>query len=359
MRLDVVSIGRKERNLQLSRRELEKFYARSVGGITHGQMPMESVYEIIMQNTYETDPTLWTESVARATYEHCKILLCDHNEKRTAIDFAAHVTANLIVKNQIELNQGSSTEERAARYLLTLSEWVQHDTNASSPSKHMKKLVSSLPHLSNGSGGGGDADTHHGMMSYSDTVVGRLLLESTNQCPQLAKAWLKLGGWFYRWGRKIVEQKTGAHGNKLSTFDVVSIQSIVPTISEEEVTLIGDIFHEHQATAEEEDISTTNDSNTTEIIEQQLRHVKSLMSASKETIEAIIEIWKQAHKATYRFYEKSAESYFKFLQVACSSPMNEEKIECKYQTIKSNINQVFVNPKLNPKQIQLQTINQT
>lgn len=292
--------------------------------MTHGRMQMEAVRDMVMQKNYDTDPDLWNENVARALYEHCKMLQCSPSEKRKALDLASHITANLVAKNAAEQNYESSPQiqERTARFLLTLSDWAQHD---GMQSKHLKRLVNSLSDI----GEGQNQSLMHGVMSTADTTIGKLLMESTNQCPNLAKSWLKLGGWFYRWGRKIVEQKTGAHGNKLTTFDIVSIQSIVPTISEQEILLIGDIFHEHQASAEEEDISTTNDSNTTEVIEQQLRRVSGLSCASKETIQAIIEVWKQAHKTIYSYYEKSAESYFRFLQVACSGPMNEDKIECK------------------------------
>lgn len=319
IRLDTASISRKERNLGLSRRELEKYYKKCGLGRKWGvedAIKIETVRELLIAGSQGAkDLELWEPNFARATYEHCKLIQCLPNERQHALNLAACVTGHLLTK--IEVSPGvPALQERVSRFLLTLADWTQ---TSDSNSPHLQALAQKITSL----------DTNYELTNVippNELLVGRLLQEAAQQCPDLAKAWFKMGAWFYRWGRKLVEQRND-QGSKLSTFDIVSIQAVVPNLKEDDIRMIGDIFHQHQASAEEEEVC--NQLNTTEIIENQLRLVPTLACVSHMEISSIIDIWKQAHKTVYSYYEKAAEAYFRFLHVACSSQMNEDKMECK------------------------------
>ena len=51
------------------------------------------------------------------------------------------------------------------------------------------------------------------------------------------------------------------------------------------------------------------------MIENQLQNVYALNGASSEQLTHLVEIWKDAQKRVYSYYELSALSYFKYLQL--------------------------------------------
>lgn len=325
IRLDLVSLSRKERNIDLSRNQLEKYYNRSelIQIWNVNTLNIDFVYEMLTQGNY--GHTIWNENTSRAVYEQCKLMYCMPGDKFKAIQLAASASTSMIETIHIDPN-ASNLSERVARFMLKLSEWIQIENNVSTFG-HIDALIAAIP----------DVKTNHeqgmpNILSAADSMIGKLIQESTRQCPELAKSWYSLGAWFYRWGRKLVEQRND-RGGKLKTIDILNIKEIVPYATDEDLFMIGEIFNKHQAVPEEDDIGRT-DSNTTEVIESQLRSVPCLKQASHEDVHAIVGVWKQAHKTVYRYYEKSAESYFKFLQLATTvGERIDDKVEGEYRKI--------------------------
>lgn len=324
LRLDIVGLSRKERNFDLCKRELEKFYASS--SLTHiwpaykNQLSIDLVHAKLIEKSY--DHQIWDTFMSRAIYEQCKLMYCLPGEKIKAIQLAAVATTGIseVIDNEL-LEDSMSLREPIARFMLKLSQWIQAETQLMSFGC-LDALIRTIP----------DIRTNHepnipSILSGSDTVIGKLIQESTRRCPELAKAWYTLGAWFYRWGRKLVEQKN-ERGAKLKSVDIMSIKQTVPEATDNDIVMIGEIFDRHQATAEEEDIGTL-DGNSTEVIESELRTVPCLKQISYELIHEIVQVWKQAHKTVYRYYEKSAESYFKFLQLTTTS--NERVVDDKLE----------------------------
>lgn len=74
-------------------------------------------------------------------------------------------------------------------------------------------------------------------------------------------------------------------------------------------------------------ISQTEDINTSEMIENQLQNIHALNGASSEHLSHLVEIWRDAQKRIYIYYELSAVAYFKYLElcgdkeVLCSLPV--------------------------------------
>ena len=78
------------------------------------------------------------------------------------------------------------------------------------------------------------------------------------------------------------------------------------------------ILNEQHIVAEDEDIGPT-DIGSTEMIENELRMIPLLKNRNSEFMMAIIELWKQAHRDVYLYYEMCASSYFKFLLLSANN----------------------------------------
>jgi PI-3-kinase-related kinase SMG-1 len=51
------------------------------------------------------------------------------------------------------------------------------------------------------------------------------------------------------------------------------------------------------------------------MIENQLQNVHALSGASSEQLSLLVEIWRDAQKRIYSYYELSAVAYFKYLEL--------------------------------------------
>lgn len=128
------------------------------------------------------------------------------------------------------------------------------------------------------------------------------------------------GNWLYRWGRKIVELHTEKDEKAgLRSSDLNSIKNLIPNASDSDIELISNVLDLHKISAEDEELSNSDDISSTELIETQLRQIAILSDCSSETLHKIIEIWRLANKNIYNFYEMAAEAYFKYLQLATQS----------------------------------------
>lgn len=332
IRLDVCSMARKEGNLLFCKRELERFFNKN-GNIRQialsdtqhdpsDNVSLERICEQFLQSNI--DINVWDNNMVRAVYETSKWLYCYPDKRDSAIQFAASTTIGICskisaIENHLivmsDNNENNIMRQRVAKYLLTLSEWIQGeseklftDGGGNSP---LIRLVNSLP----------DIQIAHETVSQSiipivDTAIGKIIHYSISQCPNLAKVWGALGNWCYRWGRKMVELRT-EHGDKaagLRLCDITAITELIPNAAKDDVTEIVTILNRHHVPDDEE--IGVNDICSTEAIETQLRAMPELANLSQEILHAIIEIWRQAHKSVYSYYEQSAAAYFKYLQLA-------------------------------------------
>ena len=63
------------------------------------------------------------------------------------------------------------------------------------------------------------------LIPASDVIVGKLMQLGVNQCPDLPAAWFNFATWFYKWGRKIVDN---SNSGLLTDIDKTNIQSLLP-----------------------------------------------------------------------------------------------------------------------------------
>lgn len=105
--------------------------------------------------------------------------------------------------------------------------------------------------------------------------------------------------------------------------DVSAISNVIPNATTEDIQNIVEILNQHQVTTEEEDIDP-NETSSTEMIENQLRTLPILAYQSQEHLRSIVDIWKQAHKTVYGYYEMAADAYFKYLQLTTTNDDGKE-----------------------------------
>lgn len=309
LRLELVSCARKELNYRQGMRELTKLY-KKVEYIEHVGIPLEfeslePMKDFLMAPATIENAKVWNDNVSRTAYEHCKMLYIAQHQPADAIQFAASSACG--INNRLLSEEFESLEklkQQSVKFYLKISEWIQSEEDFilknDGNSTPLKTLVQSL------------SDEHHvdEKMPLIDAAVGKLLQSGAAKCPEMPKVWSALGSWCYRWGRKMVESKTDSHG--LRPVDNQAIVELLPEAQPDDIDRILTILNEQHIVAEDEDIGP-NESSSTEMIESQLRMIPLLRDKDDEFIDAIIELWKQAHREVYRYYELCATSYFKFL----------------------------------------------
>ncbi|XP_055682842.1 serine/threonine-protein kinase Smg1 isoform X2 [Lutzomyia longipalpis] len=309
LRLDMVSMSRKEGNLQLCRRELERYYAR-----TSNAESLEAACEAIMAHK---EAAVWDLNLGRAVYETSKWLYC-YPEKR---DFAVQFTAATALGIRGHIASGGQPDpqisERGARILLSISEWlIPEDEKQMQLQMPLGQLLNQLPDVKPTP----DFDAG-GVIPLTDLATGKLIGASVKQCPDLAKAWNAFGGWCYKWGRKMVENRPSA--TIFQPADIAGISQAIPDASQEEISQAVGILSEHQVPMEIDDIEP-GDGSSTDLLESHIRNIPSFAHITSEQLQAIIGIWRRAHKHVYGYYEMAADAYFKYLQLGTCGKVDED-----------------------------------
>lgn len=314
LRLDLVSSARKESNYRQCIRELKKVYQK-IEYAEHVGFPPEPrsldfIKNYLMSPQNMENAKVWTETVTRTVYEHSKFLYIANNQHSDAIQFAA--SAALGINNRLlsdELHSSEKLIRQCVKFYLKLSEWIQcepEDLLDCSSATPLKCLVDSITNVK--------IDEK---MPLIDAAMGKLIQKGVEKCPEMPKAWSALGAWSYRWGRKMVESKTdSSHG--LRPIDASIIIKLVPEAESDDIEQILKILNEQHVLIEDEDIGP-NESSSTELIESQLRMIPILANKNDEFMNCIIELWKQAHREVYGYYEMCALSYFKFLLLSSNN----------------------------------------
>ncbi|ESO84130.1 hypothetical protein LOTGIDRAFT_229624 [Lottia gigantea] len=278
--------------------------------------------------------------------ESCK-LLNDLGETKASLDIlSGTVINNMTSGKDQDPSMNYEVRELSSRSLLTLVKWLQVD------SKNMNGIISNIKMVgSQGDGNGicivgkniqslleiedktsqnnlhfvidGDKGLKIGssnMISDSDAVIGRLLHLSTIECPELAKSWFLLANWCYKWGRKAVDN--ASHGSmELSLEEKNDILNALPnTMPLDECEKVISILSQvHSPVSNEEDISDQDqslyDDGTETTRKQLISSCQSLQSIDDNIIDSLLLIWQRVVSRVYYYYQLSAISYFKYLQL--------------------------------------------
>nr|XP_032520862.1 serine/threonine-protein kinase SMG1 isoform X1 [Danaus plexippus plexippus] len=313
LRLDVIRSARKHTNLGMAKRELLKhFKNNSAFQACLNIEKLEDLREVLTMsnNTYDLD--IWTLNNASALTELCKVTYVNEESKVEAINLCASISLGFSQRLAMG-EQSYELREKGTRMLLTLSKWVQNENeHILENDTPLTKLVQALPEI-----GLVDNNISENVIPLTDSAVGKLLQFGVNQCPGLAKAWASFAAWCFRWGRKMVEFSSKTR-EQLTDNDKLQIQSVMMGCSQQDFEAVCEILSKTKATCDEEDIDW-NEINTSEMIENQLRTVPSLNNAFPEHLALLVDIWRQAQKRVFSYFELSADAYFKFLQLICAS----------------------------------------
>lgn len=314
LRLDVIKSARKNANLLMARRELLKhFRHNSAFQMCLGNVnDLNTLSDVLLMsaNIYELD--IWTLNNVSAMTELCKLTYSKEETKVIAINLCASVSLGFSQRLAMG-EQSYELREKGTRMLLTLSKWVQNETDdVLDDELPLKKFVSALPEI-----GLVDNNISENVIPLSDSAVGKLLQFGVNQCPGLSKAWASFAAWCFRWGRKMVEFSSKTR-EQLTENDKLQIESVMIGCSPQDFEAVCEILSKTKATCDDEDIDW-NEINTSEMIESQLRTVPCLSNAYPEHLALLVDIWRQAQKRVFSYFELSADAYFKFLQLICAS----------------------------------------
>lgn len=310
LRLHVIRSARKEGNFNLAKREIIRYFKTEQEDLFPSTIE-KCLFSNIVTNVL-TNPlrVKWTKNNMRAFREMSKLLYCMENTE-DALKICS-VTALGISQAIVNGEQSTELRETGTKLLMTLGKWIQQDTKINENSQLQELL--SFESLHND----GLMDKLFGkttdLIPISDMIIGKLMQLGLNQCPDLPLAWCNFAAWCYKWGKKMVDN---SNSGQLTDADKLSIRSLLPVeISENDLTAIFSILSQNKTIPEDEGDIDMNIINTSEMIENQLRNVSILCHANSEHLSMLVEIWRQAQKRIYSYYELSANAYFKFLQLA-------------------------------------------
>ncbi|KYM96819.1 Serine/threonine-protein kinase SMG1 [Cyphomyrmex costatus] len=318
LRLHVVRTARKEGNFNLAKREMVK-YLKSEQDLIRLENPTACTFTEITSGMLNGPVHVkWTKSSMRAFRELSK-LLYDMENTSEALRMCC-VTALGISQAIVSGEQSTDLRETGTKLLLTLGKWIQQDSNVNENPQLEELLRFEAKHND------GLMDKLFGetidLIPTSDMIIGKLMQLGVNQCPDLPRAWSSFAAWCYKWGRKIVDN---SNSGQLTDTDRINIQSLLPMdIVETDLNAIFSILSQNKTIPEDEGDIDINDINTSDMIENQLRNVSVLSHAGNEHLYGmLVDIWRQAQKRIYSYYELSANAYFKYLQLA-----NNDSNEC-------------------------------
>ncbi|KAK6170598.1 hypothetical protein SNE40_018955 [Patella caerulea] len=276
-------------------------------------------------------------------------LLNDIGQNKESMEIlSSSLVSNLMTgNNNNTTNQtiNNSVRELSSRSLLTLVKWLQAD------SKNVVAMTGQVRLTGQGDGNGTsaviknvkilldieDTESEH-MLSVlengehalkigaspilpdTDSIIGRLLHLSTMECPTLAKSWFALANWCYKWGRKAVDN--ASHGSiELSVEEKKEVLDILPkaVTSEESEKILSILSQVHSPVSNEEDISDQDqslyDDGTETTRKQLISSCQTLQTADDVILDKLLDVWQKVVSRVYNYYQLSAKSYFRYLQL--------------------------------------------
>lgn len=319
LRLHVIRTARKEGNFNLAKREMVKYFKSEQDLIQLNNSTAPCTFADITNSMLNGPVHIkWTKNNMRAFREFSK-LLYDMENTNEALKICC-VTSLGISQAIVSGEQSADLREMGTKLLLTLGKWIQQDVNVKDNPQLEELLRFEALHND------GLMDKLFGdtidLIPTSDMIIGKLMQLGVNQCPDLPRAWSNFAAWCYKWGRKIVDN---SNSGQLTDTDRFNIQSLLPMdITEADLNTVFCILSQNKTIPEDEGDIDTNDVNTSDMIENQLRNVPVLNHTGNEhLLGMLVDIWRQAQKRIYSYYELSANAYFKYLQLA-----NNESNEC-------------------------------
>ncbi|XP_011302537.1 serine/threonine-protein kinase SMG1 isoform X2 [Fopius arisanus] len=323
LRLDLIKSARKEGNFKFAKREMIKYFSKEhLLGFELSALgnPPDSRFSELTNIILDSQIAIkWTQNNMRAFREMAKLLysmeLIEDAVKVCSVT-ALGISRAIVCGDE----PADNLRETGTKLMLTLGKWIQQQEKNVTESPQLNELLRF------------EAVHNDGLMSklfgqttelipHSDMIIGKLMQLGVNQCPELPEAWAEFAAWCYKWGRKIVDN---SHSGQLTETDVNNIRALLPLDTPEaDSNEILAILSQNKSIPEDEGDIETNEVKTSDMIENQLRQVPVLALATTEHLSLLVDIWRQAQKRIYSYYELSANAYFKYLELA-----NGESNDC-------------------------------
>lgn len=317
LRLNVVRNARKEGNFDLAKREIVRYFR-----IDHELLDVNGsvafTFDDLAENITNAPICVkWSKNNVRAFKEVAKLLYSMESGENAVKICSA--TALGISQTIVNGEHCAGLREMGTKLLMTLGKWIQQDDTKINDNAQLEELL-----IFEAVHNDGLMDNLFGetadMIPASDMIVGKLTQLGVNQCPDLPKAWCKFAAWCYKWGRKIVDN---SNSGQLTDTDRANIRALLPAgTTDADVNMIFSILSQNKTIPEDEGDIDTSDVNTSEMIENQLRNVTILGNGSGERFGMLVDIWRQAQKRVYSYYELSANAYFRYIELASSEDAN-------------------------------------
>ncbi|XP_015127883.1 serine/threonine-protein kinase SMG1 [Diachasma alloeum] len=323
LRLNLIKSARKEGNFKLAKREMIKYFSKEhLLGFesSTSATPGDSVFSDLTTSILDTQISVkWTQNNMRAFREMAKLLY-----SMESVEEAVKVCSVTALGISRAIVGGDETadnlRETGTKLMLTLGKWIQQQEKNVTENSQLNELLRFEAVHNDGLMNKLFGQTTE-LIPHPDMVIGKLMQLGVNQCPELPEAWAEFAAWCYKWGRKIIDN---SHSGQLTETDVNNIRALLPLDSPEaDSNAILAILSQNKSIPEDEGDIETNDIKTSDMIENQLRQVSILALATNEHLSLLVDIWRQAQKRIYSYYELSANAYFKYLELA-----NGESNDC-------------------------------
>lgn len=324
IRINTIKRARKEGNINFALNQINKYLTiqkdyfgiNEVNGNPHSLL--DNVAQFLIQSNNKLDKNIWSLENAKAVREIVKALYGTDGKKNVALNVCAAASAG--ISQQVNLSGNAELKEHGSKLIITLSKWIQRENDqqlVKEVSSPLGRLIMVIPDI-------GLCDNREAnVIPTLDMAAGKLLQFGVRQYPKSTKIWSAFGEWCYLWGKNALN-----NGIQLTDNDRLYIQANVPPgITSEELQQIYDILSQSKIIPDKDDI-INNDMNMSERIENQLETVQILSNGYPEHKRNLVQVWTQAQKRIYHYYELSAEAFFQALQLCTDCETIQKGTEC-------------------------------
>lgn len=325
--LTISKKARKEGNLNMAKEYIHKYLSlkkelHSFQECNGNQWSLlENVSQFMIQSGIKLDRNICTPENAKAMVEISKLLYTNNNKRSIALNVCASACSG--ISNQVNIAKDENLKETGSKLLMTLAKWIQKENDqqlVKEINNPLGKFLLVLPDI-------GFKGSRQDLITAFDMASGKLLQYGVKTYPKSAKMWYTFGEWCYMWGKNAVDMSVST-GSLLTESDYSEIKDCLPPeISQEELQKIYRVLSQTRDILDKEGIGS-DDVNMAEKIENQLEEFSFLSTLHPSYINNLLEIWRQAQKRLYCFYELAAEAYFQCLQLCTNSEKSEKSFDC-------------------------------
>lgn len=324
LRINVMKKARKEGNIEFALKQITNYLTVQkdlflVNDTNGNQLSLlDNVAQYLIQSTNKLDKNVWSIENAKAVREIVKSLYATEGKRHIALNVCAAASAG--ISQQVNMSRAEELKECGSRLIITLSKWIQKENDqqlVKEVNSPLGRLIMVLPDI------GFSDNREANVIPTLDMAAGKLLQFGVRQYPQSAKVWSAFGEWCYLWGKNALDT-----GIQLPDSDRLFVQHNIPSDTPpEQIQQIYDILSQTKIVVDKDDL-VSSEMNMAERIESQLEAVPVLRNIYPENLANLVQVWRQAQKRIYHYYELSAEAFFHCLLLCTNCETIQKGTEC-------------------------------